>query len=335
MHNRKNAFTLVELLVVITIMAMLMALTLPAINAVRETARRITCANNLNQIGKALSSCNSVHQKWPQAQGVFPKKAAACSEFRSSYKDAQAKEKGAPAYAASLQYFLLPYLDSDLIYNQYYGWVQEKQVTVQEDEATKARAPNFYCCPSETTSEEGLTHYDETRVFGTGNYCSNVQAFNDWYDGGSCAPAQPFPKMHPRPQDIRDGLTHTVAFAERYAICPESQTGYAGGTGRMAWLGTLATPQYDPIFASNKKDYTYSSETKDDDIKKNIHFYLPQDTPNPTECNPLTTQGCHPGIMNILLFDGHVDRINVMLEEDVWYRHIMPRDGSITAFEET
>jgi prepilin-type processing-associated H-X9-DG protein/prepilin-type N-terminal cleavage/methylation domain-containing protein len=55
----RRAFTLVELLVVITIIAMLIALLMPAVSGVREAGRKAHCANNLYQIGKAYANRNA------------------------------------------------------------------------------------------------------------------------------------------------------------------------------------------------------------------------------------------------------------------------------------
>jgi prepilin-type N-terminal cleavage/methylation domain-containing protein len=117
----RTGFTLVELLVVIAIIALLIGLLLPAVQRVREAANRISCANNLHQIGLAFHQYANDNNKLPPCQ----------------------LDNGGATWAV----MILPYMEQGNLYNQ---WDLKKSYFQQTDVARLTSVPSYFC-PSRRT----------------------------------------------------------------------------------------------------------------------------------------------------------------------------------------
>ncbi len=109
----RKAFTLVELLVVITIIGILIALLLPAVQAAREAARRISCNNQLKQLGLALHN-------YGQANKVFPPGTI------SSQTGSSINVYGSDAHGTSWILRILPFIEADALAK---GWNYKEGIT--------------------------------------------------------------------------------------------------------------------------------------------------------------------------------------------------------------
>lgn len=130
--NAPAGVTLVELLVVISIVATLAALLMPALSMVREAARKTSCVNNLASIAKGCMA-------YEAALGQLPGWRNRLDGFSRSKVQSNEKEKACVSWAVSL----LPYLGE----REIFGWYEKYTGTANVDNAESKRiAP--YVCPS-------------------------------------------------------------------------------------------------------------------------------------------------------------------------------------------
>ncbi len=184
--SARAGFTLVELLVVITIIGILIGLLLPAVQAAREAARRTSCANNLHQIGIAMEQYHATYLVYPA--GGFELRIVPTQKDRRNY-----------AWSA----FLLPYLEQEALWKSIdFG----KPFDDEDNEQAAAFVLPVYLCPSMGRGSmlrqgRGATDYggiNGTRFVAKNNPPNGVMLYDRWL----------------RAAHIRDGLSNTLSVAE-------------------------------------------------------------------------------------------------------------------------
>jgi len=152
----RRGFTLIELLVVIAIIAVLIGLLLPAVQKVREAANRMSCSNNLKQIGLALHNYHDTY-------GVFPPGA----EERCP-AGIQFGQNAGCTYYANWSILILPYVEQTALYNQY-DLTQPNYMPGFPNNMNVVQQPvKVYTCPSDTRANR-LMAPDTLAPDGTGN----------------------------------------------------------------------------------------------------------------------------------------------------------------------
>jgi prepilin-type N-terminal cleavage/methylation domain-containing protein len=259
---KRCAFTLVELLVVIAIIGILIALLLPAIQIARESARRMTCSNNLKQIGLALQLYHDAHHKLPPGwTGYDP-------------HTNQPYALGEPGWGWASR--ILPYMELSNISKNLIHY--NLPISDPSNQVARLTVIPEFCCPSDPTQKTFIDPDDPGQTeMAVGNYVGvfgtqNVHECETMPVDRQCVSDGVF--YHNSGitfKDIKDGTSHTFAVGERTMAL-----------GPATWVGAPANDGCGPGMVLGTGAYTPNSHEND------IHNFSSR---HPTGTNFLSADG--------------------------------------------
>ena len=295
-----RGFTLVELLVVIAVIGMLLALLLPAVQAAREAARRIQCANHLKQLGLGAHGFHDSHGEFPPGLDQF--EAPSSPRYRGT----------------SVFTFLLPHLelgtlladwDYEFPLNNAYGGTTARAATVLP----------LLLCASDQVAENPIVR--SGRYYGMTSYGGNggTRSFDPAVatcDGifHTTGPAsEPKPGQLPVSLSmVTDGSSQTILFGERNHHDPNFETFAArswsdslNGLGRWAAIGgrksiaDVTMSAFVPINYQMPVDFDHRGEATPP-VSSSRDFFIHE------QRRMCAFGSSHPGGANFALADGSV-----------------------------
>jgi len=326
------AFTLVELLVVIAMIALLIGLLLPAVQGAREAARRTGCQNNLRQLGLALHLYESAFRRYPPSRGWNG-------------------DVASPALVWSAQSRLLPFVEDLAV-----GADVAKNLNNDYDTAKLTNSQTLISslrievlvCPSETNAKPLI---DEEERHYPLNYAINMGTwfvFDPVTKGGGNGAFQVNGRL--KSSSFSDGLSKTLAFSEVKAytpyqrdvgkpffappLSPAAINGLGGDEkpegGHTEWVdGKTNQTGFTALFPPNTfVPITINGEQRDGDWTNQREG---TSTTAPTLA-AVTSRSYHPGSVNFVLMDGSVHAASDSMDAVLW-QALSTRAGGETVAE--
>jgi prepilin-type N-terminal cleavage/methylation domain-containing protein len=299
----RNGFTLVELLIVMAIIAVLMALTIPAVMKAREVAQRTSCSNNLRQLGVA---CWAHHQQI----GYFP--TAGTSDYCApSYLTNTAGSMPVTGWKqdAGWAFQLLPYVDAETIWG---GDVGAANTTAQMTGSLKTPDKIFFCpsrrLPTTWTYQNASFPSQATYSAVKGNSFTVVPCDYAGSNGNG-------------DKDTNNNLIQNgIIISQVNGRAVVKSTDVIDGLGYTLLLGEkAANPQHGPV--ANEDDQGYASAFSSANFNT-IRFTSSQLLPlRDFQVNGATGGAFgspHPGTWNGLMADGSVQSLTYGIDAKVF-----------------
>ncbi len=234
LNGTRRGFTLVELLVVIAIVGILIAMLLPAVQQVREAARRAACLNNLRQCGLATHNFES-------SFGFFP------PGFNGGGSDNNTNTDDPDQY-------LFPYLPRPNHNGNFYGWgtfilpfMEEENrfeafdlttLWSQVDEVSTKRVDSYVCTSDPAPLGNDRYSGNNGKLNAKSNYVMCLGSLAFWQRNNFLMKDKwgfGWRDFTPKHRDVIDGVSNTIMFGEREGITTNNN----GHKGAL-WVGPQA-----------------------------------------------------------------------------------------------
>jgi len=292
-RDRRGGMTLIELLVVIGIIAVLIALLLPAVQSVRRAAARMKSLNNLKQMSLASQNYHDVNETLPPAQGA---------------------RRSGRGVIGPVHFHILDFIEQGPVLR---NAESPKGFARWDVNGTYGKIIPTFLSPSDPTANNGQADFGA--LWGLASYGYNFQVFGNGNRASSPDVAVGNPNTtniafwygSTRLVTIHDGTSNTIMFAEKLAQCGRWQ-GPVDGAG----LWSCEFNQRRPGFAINGAAANSTGPAS-----------MFQVRPDPATCDWNLASTPSSTAILVALCDGSARSLPASMAPAIWWSALQPNDG--------